>query len=337
MILGLTALAAAITLAQPGPAAAPPPPPHTPLKTAPAAAAIDWSPRLTKLTPNEPVAYFELAEEVAAEDRTMSGRTLARHLYVLAAHLPAAAAPSAAVAQGGAASSGPDWLPASACLGLAAIADTEQDRRWLIAMAGTLSPEGAGSSQGRPIDGGGTHDATALQLATALGYVRAGDGRKAMKILNTPAVSALLARYEGLLNPGGLAGGADRVRSLAERHVPCPQCRNRRTIRDADGVKLCPSCRGRPGPNLTVPELIGQLRLESLLLNGIQRSWAAQTVADGGAPMRELDVSVLLDVYDVDVRRSVWRDGQWIDPVGPVEPGTPAPAEPAPLVQPPDR
>lgn len=336
MMCGLAAITVAVILAQPGPAAAPPPPPHTPLTTAPAAAPIDWTPRLVKLSPREPVAYFELAEEVAAEDRTMSGRRLARRLYVLAAHLPAAAAPSAEVAPGGAASVGPDWLPASACLGLAAIADTEQDRRWLIALAGTLSPEGAGSPQGRSIDAG-THDAAALQLATALGHIRAGDGRKAMKILSTPAVSALLARYEGLLSPGGLAGGADRVRSLAERHVPCPQCRNRRTIKDADGVRLCPSCRGRPGPNLTVPELIGQLRLESLLLNGIQRSWAAQTVADGGAPMRELDVSVLLDVYDVEVRRSIWKDGQWIDPAGPVEPATTAPAEPAPSLQPPDR
>lgn len=335
MIFGLSALIASITLAQPGAAAAPPPPPGTALTTAPAAA-TDWSLRLKKLTPREPLAYFELAEEVAAEDRTTTGRTLARRLYVLAAHLRAQAAPNVAVAQGDAASAGPDWLPASACLGLAAIADTEQDRRWLIAMAGTLSPEGAGPPQSRPVDAG-THDAAALQLATALGYVRVGEGRKAMKILNTPAVSALLARYEGLLNPGGLAGGADRVRSLAERHVPCPQCRNRRTIRDADGVKLCPSCRGRPGPNLTVPELIGQLRLESLLLNGIQRSWAAQTVADGGAPMRELDVSVLLDVYDVDVRRSVWKDGQWVDPTSAIEPGRPASVEASPSATSSDR
>lgn len=336
MIAGLASIAVAVTLAQSGPAAAPLPPPHAPVATGPVAAAFDWSPRLAGLSPREPVGYFELAEEVAAEDRTMSGRLLARRLYVLAAHLPKAAAASPAPEPRGAAEPAPDWLAASACLGLAAIADTEQDRRWLIAMAGTLSPESDGSPRGRPTDAG-SHDAAALQLATALGHVRSGDGRKAMKILNTPAVAALLSRYEGLLNPGGMAGGADRVRSLAERHVPCPQCRNRRTVKDADGVKLCPTCRGRPGPNLTVPELLGQLRLESLLLNGIQRSWAAQTVADGGAPMRELDIGVLLDVYDVDVRRTVWKDGQWVEPPGTADPAASAPGEGAPPEQQTDR
>lgn len=269
----------------------------------------DWSSRLAALSPERPLEYFELAEEIAAEDRTSAGRLLARRLYVLAAHL-GAAAPDGAAATATAAEH-PLWLTSSACLGLAALADNEQERRWLTALAGTLAPPEAIAEQSRQTDAA-TRDAAALQLATALGYARSGEGRKAGKLLNLPAVAALLARYEGLLNPGGLSGGGDRVRALAERHVPCPQCRNRRSVKDADGVKLCPTCRGRPGPNLTMPELIGQLRLESLLLNGIQRSWAAQTVADGGAPMRELDFSVLLDVYEVDAGKPVWRDGTWV-------------------------
>lgn len=305
---------------------APAPPAHAPLSTGPVSGVIDWSARLVQLSPAYPLAYFELAEEVAAEDRTTAGRALARRLYVLAAHAPTWAASRLPPAEAKSAVEAPAWLPASACLGLAAVADQEQERRWLTALAGTLAPPQAVAPASRQSESV-TRDATALQLATALGFVRSGDGRKATKLLGTPAVAALLSRYEGLLNPGGLAGGSDRIRSLAERYVPCPQCRNRRTIKDADGVKLCPSCRGRPGPSLTMPELIGQLRLESLLLNGIQRSWAAQTVADGGAPMRDLDPAVLLDVYDIDVRRSVWRDGQWIDPAGPAESPEAAPEE----------
>jgi hypothetical protein len=300
--------------------------PAAPTTAASSPAPADTSPlalyrdRLTALDPSQPLAYFELAEEIAAEVRTPEGRRLARHLYVLAILAPRPTIPATPAAP---TPSAPAWLSSSAALGLAALAENEHDRRWLSALAGTLAPVDTAVEHQPPPDTA-TRDAAAVELATALGLIRAGDGRKAAKILDKPAVATLLGRYEGLLNSGGLGGGGDRIRSLAAKYPTCPECRNRRYIKNADGIKLCPTCQGRPGPKLSIEELLGQLRLESLLLNGIQRSWAAQTVADSGAPMRELDAAVLADVYAVDPTHAYWRAGIWIaDPSAPLAPSTP--------------
>lgn len=278
---------------------------------------MEFGNRLKALDPARPRMYLELAEEMAAEDRTPRGRDTARHLYVLAVLLPRKVVPAtpAAPAELWAEADAPVWLASSACLGLAVLAEKEQDRRWLTALAATLAPVDAMPAPVLHAEAA-MRDAAALNLATALGLARTGEGRRAIRLLENPAVGALLSRYEGVLNPGGLSGGGDRIRSLANRFGPCLQCHNRRYVKDADGVHLCPTCQGRPGPKISVPEMIGQLRLESLLLNGIQRSWAAQTVADGGAPMRELDASVLADVYGVDVTKAYWREGVWVGAEG---------------------
>lgn len=279
-----------------------------------------YAERLAALEPSHPLEYMKLAEEIAAEVRTAEGRDLARRLYVLSILAPRHAGKPLKVDE----SAAPPWLASSASLGLAALAPNEQDRRWLTALAGTLAPSDASGPHGIAPEAA-VRDSAALELATALGMVRSGEGRRAQKILEKPAVAALLNRYEGLLSPGGLSGGASRIRSLAEKYPVCPECRNRRYIKNADGIHLCPTCQGRPGPKLSPQELIGQLRLESLLLNGIQRSWAAQVVADGGAPMRELDVEVLADVYGVDAASAYWRAGAWArDPNAPKEPSAAA-------------
>lgn len=264
--------------------------------------------RLASLDPSVPLAYFELAEELAAEERTPEGRLLARRLYVLALLGPTHIEPASTTVGRPTA---PGWLGSSACLGLAALAETEQDRRWLAALAGTLAPGDLIQAVQRQTEAAKRNPA-ALELASAIGMVRSGDGRRAAKLLDKPAVAALLSRYEGLMSPGGLGGGGERIRSLAFKHPACSECRNRRSIKSAEGVRLCPICLGRPGPNITIEETVGQLRLESMLLSGVQRSWAAQAVADGGAPMRELDPEVLVDVYGVDPTRVYWRSGAWV-------------------------
>lgn len=286
---------------------------------------LAYADRLAALEPAHPRMYFELAEEIAAEVRSAEGQETARRLYILAILAPHHTDHPHPLDE----SASPAWLASSASLGLAALAQNEQERRWLTALAGTLAP-----AETTPRFQQGTEtasrDSAALELATALGMVRSGDGRRAQKILDKPAVASLLARYEGLLNPGGLSGGAGRIRSLAATFPVCPECRNRRYVKNADGVHLCPTCQGRPGPKLSTQELIGQLRLESLLLNGIQRSWAAQVVADGGAPMRELDVEVLADVYGVDPAKPYWRAGAWVgDPIAPAAPAPAVPSNPS--------
>lgn len=286
---------------------------------------LAYADRLNALEPSQPLAYLRLAEEIAAEVRTAEGQDLARRLYVLSILAPRHTEPPLKPDT----SASPAWLASSASLGLAALAPNEQDRRWLTALAGTLAPADSSAPHAMASEAA-ARDSAALELATALGMVRSGEGRRAQKILEKPAVAALLNRYEGLLNPGGLHGGAERIRSLAAKYPVCPECRNRRYVKNADGVHLCPTCQGRPGPKLSPQELIGQLRLESLLLNGIQRSWAAQVVADGGAPMRELDVEVLADVYGVDAASPYWRSGVWVR-----DPGVPKQPPPSPTPGPP--
>jgi hypothetical protein len=75
---------------------------------------------------------------------------------------------------------------------------------------------------------------------------------------------------------------------------------------------LCDTCRGNPGPTITEEEMANHLRIEAVLLEGEQRSWAAQLVADAGAPLRDLDPAELAATYGVDPARPVWRGGEWV-------------------------
>ncbi|MFN7021297.1 MAG: hypothetical protein ACK4WH_08240 [Phycisphaerales bacterium] len=281
------------------------------------------SERLAALRPDNPLAYFELGEEVAAEPVALDDRDLARSLFVLAASLAADRKPDERTS--------PDWLASSACTALVPLADNEPERRWLRALAATLAPEESRSAVQRAGEVASA-DSAARDLAAALDSLRAGYGQRAARILERPGVNELLDRYERLLSPDGRSGGAARVRALVARFGGCRECRNERVVRDRDGTRLCPTCGGRPGPKLDGEELVGQLRLESLLVNGIQRSWAAQTIADDGAPLRELDIASLADAYRIDTAKPWWRDGRWsANPDGDRKPADdPAPATPAP-------
>ncbi|MCC6320517.1 MAG: hypothetical protein IT438_03670 [Phycisphaerales bacterium] len=264
--------------------------------------------RLAALSPDNPLAYFELAEEIAAAPIAIDDRDLARTLFVLAAVLaaePASAGPRKAETT-------PDWLASSACLALVSLAESEPERRWLRAMAGSLTPEESRAAAQRA-SSASSLDAPAQELAAALDSLRAGQGQRAAKLLERPGVSDLLDRYERLLTSDGRPGGAARIRSLVSKFPYCRECRNERVTRDREGTHLCSTCGGRPGPKVEGEELVGQLRLESLLVNGIQRSWAAQTIADGGAPLRELDMASLADAFGVDPARRWWRQGHWVE------------------------
>lgn len=277
-------------------------------------AAAAHATRLAALDPNKPLGYFELAEEVAQQRDRSEARQLASHLFVLALDLSRK--------QGKAGPDNPEWLPSGACLALADLASNQAERRWLVALAGTLrtsreftDPASISvAERPRPVE----VDPTALELTEALAALRRGDGRRAEELLTKPAVWAMLEQYEGLLDAGGMAGGAARLRHLAEQSPMCTVCRGRRYEKTPRGLEICPACAGRPGPRLTLLELEGQLRLESVLLNGSQRSWAAQVVADGGAPLRELDADAVAEVFRVDVNKVRWN-GQWVEPPTPVD------------------
>lgn len=309
----IVAFAIALTSGQP-PAEQTPPKAAAKVSSPAFDAAAAYASRLSTLDPKKPLGYFELAEEVAQQRDRSEARQLASHLFVLALDLSRK--------QAKAGPDNPEWLPSGACLAVADLASSQAERRWLVALAGTLRPSRestdpaniAVAERPRPVE----VDPTALELTEALAALRRGDGRRAEELLAKPAVWAMLERYEGLLDAGGLAGGAARLRHLAEQSPMCTVCRGRRYEKTPRGLEICPACAGRPGPRLTLLELEGQLRLESVLLNGSQRSWAAQVVADGGAPLRELDPDAVAEVFRVDVAKVLWN-GQWVEPPAPAD------------------
>lgn len=287
----------------------------------------DLEARLEALDPANAEAYFLLGEEVAAEiPAAPAARRLAQQLFTLAYEINRAR-PEPDVA-----------LTRSVCLALSATVEGA-DRRWLLAMARSLDADRPGPDFAAPAPGPSRREA-ALDLATVLGYVRSGEGRRAEQLLQRSGAGALLDQYEALLRGPGLDVGASTIRRYISQWPSCPECRNRRTTTRAhEGggtTVLCATCQGNPGPRLTDEEVLLQLRLESALLSGIQRSWAAQVAADSGAPLRDLDPGELAGTLGVDPAKRIWRGGRWVEPEpaeGAAPESTPAP-EAAP-VQPP--
>jgi hypothetical protein len=273
--------------------------------------------RLTALAPASPAAYFELGEEVAQEASTADERRLGRQLLALAVELNRAAPTRDA------------QLERSACLALAARAETEADARWLRALAASLEGSPAAGPAAGPARVAPPREPAALDLCAVLSFARTGEGRRASAILNQPEVSRLLESCDRLLG-NGVPGGASRVRKAIDDWPACPQCRNRRSVKDQTGVHLCPFCHGTPGPQISQAELVAQLRTEATVLAGSQRSWAGQIIADAGAPLRELDVAEIAPSFGVSAATPLWRDGKWVaDPSAKPAPapGAAAPAD----------
>jgi hypothetical protein len=262
--------------------------------------------RLGELTPDSPEAYFLLAEEVADGAATPEEETLAKTLYVLAFELDRRPGRAGSLAP-------------SAALGIARIERLDRDRRWLIALAAAIDRRYA-LPDWTVAAGGTITDEQAYNAAAVLGLARAGEGKEARKWYEKPGVADTLKRYERLIGDTGETGALSRLDKYMDAW-PCPQCHNDRTI-SVPGEKgperrLCPTCGGNPGPTLSDDELIAQLRFEAVLLNGIQRSWAAQVIVDQSAPLRDPDPAELAATYRVDPGKPYWRNGQWVaDPSG---------------------
>lgn len=257
--------------------------------------------KLAALRPEDPEAYFLLGEEVADGADDEARVHLARTLYVLAFELDRK--------RGGGAS-----LAASCALAIARVERLERDKRWLTAIASAVDrryalPDwnvGAVPS---------ISDETAYKAAVVLGMVRSGDGREARRMMDQPGVGDVLRRYERAIGTTGHTGALSRLDKYMQQW-PCPECGNSRAVSKPGerGVetRLCPTCRGNPGPRLDEAEYIAQLRFEASLLEGIQRSWAAQVVVDLGAPLRDPDLDEVAPTYDVDVASPFWREGRWV-------------------------
>jgi hypothetical protein len=273
-------------------------------------------PRLEALTPANPEGYYLLGEEVADQATDPESRQLAEQLYVLAFDLSA-----------GRDRPGHAALQASVCVALADLVKVDHDRRWLIALARTLDPRRV-PPEWLARQAPATTDSAAYQVATVMGLVRSGDGGTARQLLQRPEVKAAFEAYDRLMVNIGITGGASGIIREADRW-PCPECQNERIIKKGNTEPhLCSRCQGDPGPALSGAEFIAQLRFESLILQGSQRSWAAQVASDSGAPLMDPDAGGLAAAFDVDPTLSLFRGGRWV--IDPNAPPRPKPALPAP-------
>lgn len=281
--------------------------PKTAIPAVPAAesakppAAERYRSRLEALDPANPEAYFRLGEDVLADADDRESTELARHLFVLTVELDRRRS----------AVGGP--LAASACVALASQSRLERDRRWLLAIAALLDPRQT-QTRWRQSEDAQASQETAYRAATALGLVRSGDGAEARQKLDDPAVMALLRKYDRLFSAAGVWGGVSNLQSELALW-PCRECGNTRVVKrpgTPPEFKLCPSCNGNPGPKLSLADYLAQLRFESWLLSGIQRSWGAQLAADLGRPLRDPDPAEIAPTYDVDAGKTVFRNGSWV-------------------------
>jgi hypothetical protein len=265
-----------------------------------ASAVIDqFKDRLSALNPSDPRGYFLLAEEVADGAEDQERTALAQTLYALAFELYRAA--------------GDNPRAASCAIGLASTERLERSRRWLQAVAGALDrryalPDWAVAATAS------ISDETALKAATVLGLARAGEGREARKLYEQPGVADLMRHYERAMGSTGETGSLSRLEKYMDAW-PCRECGNQRVVgrpgEKGPELRLCPTCRGNPGPRLSQEEYLAQLRFEAALLNGIQRSWAAQITVDQGAPLRDPDPAEVGATYGVDASHALFRDGRW--------------------------
>lgn len=282
-----------------------PPTPAPPAPVVPPAAPFDrFLTRLSALTPAAPEAYFLLGEEVADAVDSPERAKLAKELFTLAFAMDV----ERTGGKGG-------ELAASCCLALAAVTRSETDRRWLGAMAVAIDPRRRppGWLAGQQEAVGAQ---TAYMAASALGCVRSGDGRQALLYLDDAGVRALLGKYDRLIIDSPYKGTLAATELEAGRW-PCKECQNQRIVKKpgkGGEYRLCPTCNGRPGMKLTPEQWLAQIRLESLLLSGIHRSWGAQVASDLGQPLRDPDVRDLPGVLGVDASKRVWKNGAWAAP-----------------------
>lgn len=147
-----------------------------------------WTQRLETLRPEDPLAYFELAEELADRADDEQSRTLVRHLFALAGALD------------------PPHLGRSACLALADLETDVTARRRLLALASLLGGGPLGSAlgtQGADGLGGDASLGAVVALTESFSHYRRGEGPRALTAIRTPGATELLTAYEWVI-PGGV-------------------------------------------------------------------------------------------------------------------------------------
>ncbi len=178
--------------------------------------AIDWSDRLEGLTPDAPLAYFELAEEIADAAGSESDQDTARHLFALAGVLS------------------PDGLGASAALALADLEASPTRAQQYRGLAALLAPPESAfftslfGTARRDVDAT-TDPVRARALVDAFSFYRRGHGRRALRALQRADAVETLHTLDPIF-----PGGTHRFLQIAQTIHPGA----RPTLSDDDLTRL---------------------------------------------------------------------------------------------------
>ncbi len=200
---------------------------------------------------------------------------------------------------------------ASACLLLADLSASEQQRRWLRALA-----DGFGARDGLLRWRTDTQRDFASRLAAAevLGLVRAEENRRADELYAEHAVRQVIEEYNHAI-PGGITTLEHRM-----HHAPsCPECKNERVIRSSSRNTewvLCYTCAGHPSPRVNHADLVQYLRVERAML-GDDLDWGVQLATFSAQPLRDLTLGEAAASYNIDLASSVYVGGRWSPPIAP--------------------
>ncbi|MEM7228825.1 MAG: hypothetical protein AAF432_08425 [Planctomycetota bacterium] len=151
------------------------------------ASSIDRRPvaeRLRALTPNDPMAYFELAEDLVDSPDSERDRELAQQLFGLAGALS------------------PDLLGRSAALALADVEEDPGQKRRLLALADLLAESRPGLQPRSSRARSHVDPAAAYAVATALHEFRNGYGPRAIRALEQVGATELLTTADDALRGG---------------------------------------------------------------------------------------------------------------------------------------
>lgn len=262
--------------------------------------------RLASLDPNQPAAYLELAEELLDTPDSPERVETTRQLLIRALEY---------------ARSRPEHrrTAASAAIALASMSKREGDRLWLRSVAAILEPASDDFALARR-EKVQESQAASARAAAFLNQLRAGAGIEARESLNAKGVRQILEQRERELS----AHGTISVQHLENeaKKWPCTDCNSTGIIVPPKGqrapAKLCSVCAGQPGMRLSPADFAAQLRLQRRLLGSVAEPWGSLIATEGAPPARDPDPANVASAFAVDVRLSIWRDGQWVAP--PVQP-----------------
>lgn len=271
--------------------------------------------RLAALTPDQPHAYRDYAEELAEKRADPEARDMATRLYVIAAYLA------------------PDELGCGCLLGMASLAKTPERRRLLRAMAYVLDPAHSRSllvEAPTPVREGNRQ-----QARKVLQHLRSLRRTEARALLADAGVAEALASLRSGLTMQDVDEALSPVCThCAQGQVPCKECggtgkveRNGRTVdclacRSSSGGGRgkvpCPHCRGEyRNPVQATRLLVKLLAAEQELLapdsstKRAEGEGAFTTATALGPAIPDLRLETLTPY---DPRRSVYRNGEWREP-----------------------